>query len=287
MNNRIRPDMYFDPVISTDNPDLNVENFDMDQIACMPLAVSHPFKFDDGVLEQLIDFGDKMVDDEYQKMLSWPRKEIVLHSRGKTVKDFTDMSKTKQNYLDRYNSKDINLDDFSINPLFPDNLKVHVQKLLDYMHKELAIFPFHTSLTISTGPVPPHCDVPTHQEKYFNNKNYEPAQIKMILNIDEYDNTLFFTKYGTSNQRTVPPEIKYFEKEKHMPEGTNSFAWSENFHPHGAEFEDGKTFKVIVNIQGPLDKERHKKLLIKSFKKYKDFVIAFEMGNNETFIWNR
>lgn len=286
MVERIKPSMNFEPIVSTDNPDVNVENFDMDQIACMPLAVSAPFQFEEGVLERLIEFADKMVDGDIQKTLLWKRMEIVLYSRGNTAEDFTNVSKTTQTYYDRYDVKDINLDDFNINPLFPDDLKVHVQKLVDYIHDELAIFPFHTALTISTGPVPPHCDIPTEQISKFNNKGYEPSQIKMILNTHEYDDTLFFTKYGTS-RKSIPPEIKYFEREKHMPEGTNSFAWSENFHEHGAEYEEGKTFKVIVNIQGPIDKERHKEILKRSFEKYKNNIVAFEMGNNESFVWNR
>lgn len=287
MKERILPStLPNEPVLSNDSPDLDVSDFDMDQIACMPLEVSKPFKFEPGVLEELIAYKDKMIDGDIQNTLLWKRYEIVLFSRGKTVEDFTDVSKTTQTYYDRYNVSEFDLDEFNINPMFNDSLKGHVQKLIDYIHEELSIFPAHTALTISTGPVPPHCDIPLEQIANFNNKRYEPSQIKMILNTEEYDDSLFFTKYGTWNSK-LNPEIKYFEKEKHMPEGTNSFAWSENFHKHGAVFEEGKTFKVIVNIQGPIDKERHKEHLKRSFAKYKQNAITFEMGTNETFIWNR
>lgn len=274
------------PVESKDNPDIYVNDFDMDQIACLPLDVTKPFKFDEGILEELISYKDAMVDGDIQNTLLWKRHEIVLFSRGNTIEDFTDVTKTTQTYYDRYEVNKINIEEFNINPLFADHLKPHVQSLIDYIHDELSIFPAHTALTISIGPVPPHCDIPLEQVSNFNNKRYEPSQIKMILNIDEYDDSLFFVKYGNWNSK-LHPEIKFFEKEKHMPEGTNSFAWSENFHKHGAVFEEGKTWKVIVNIQGCLDKERHKAQLQRSWEKYKEHAITFEMGNNDTFIWNR
>ena len=266
------------PIVSIDDPDLS----DMDQIACMPLDVTRPFKFDDGVIEEFLTYEDRIIEGEIQQTILWKRSEIVLHTRGKTPDDFTNTTKLTQNFYDRY--KIFPLKEFNINPILSERLQEQVQHLIDYIQKELAIFPAHLTLLLSTGPVPPHTDVPHDQVSKFHNKGLEPSQIKIMLNLEDYDDSLFFLKYGTWGQSLIP-EIKYFEKEKHMPAETNCFAWSENFHRHGAVFEDNKTYRAIISIQGPLDKEKHKLIIDNSFKKYKHNVVAFEMGNNPTYVW--
>ena len=134
----------------------------------------------------------------------------------------------------------------------------------------------------SSTPVKLICSV--HGEiKYFNNKGLEPANVKILLNVANYDNTLFFERFSTKNN----PEIKTLDRAKHIPNDTNCFGWSEHFHKHGATFYNNRTFRLLVNVFGPLDKVKYKQLINRSWRKYKDYAITFEMDCNDSYTWKK
>ena len=66
--------LHNEPIILKDNPDLK----DMDQIACMPLKVSKPFKFDNGVIEEFLTYEDRIVEGEIQQTILWKRHTIIF-----------------------------------------------------------------------------------------------------------------------------------------------------------------------------------------------------------------
>lgn len=243
---------------------------DTDTIACLPLDCG-VFEFDRDWFEDLLEHDTLLQTGDSRSSYVWSRKEIVLYAYGSTSEDFFNVTTTTNNWYERYATK--NKDGYNINPVFGQHLKEEVQKMLDFIEENIPIFPSHLTLVRSTGDVPPHCDCPTEQVKYFYNKGLEPSNIKILLNPEDYDDTLYFRRYGTRNETM---EKKFLKKDKHMPCDTNVYGWSENFHGHGGTFKEN-TCRMLINVFGPLDKEKYKRLLEKSYSKYENYAIKFEM----------
>ncbi len=253
---------------------------DTDDIACLPLDCG-TFDFDREWFEELLEHDTLLQTGDSRSSYVWQRKEIVLHAYGSTIEDFFNVTTTTNSWYDRYVMKD--LSGYNINPAFGPHLKQEVQNMLDFIEENIPIFPAHLTLVRSTGDVPPHCDCPPEQTKYFYNKGLEPSNVKILLNPEDYDDTLYFRRYGTIGEGT---EIKHLEKSKHMPSDTNVYGWSENFHPHGGTYKEN-TCRMLVNVFGPLDKEKYKQLLKRSYDKYKDYAIKFKMDCNDSYTWKK
>lgn len=253
-----------------------IDKFDNDQIACMPLDTGI-FEFDKNLFEELLEHDTLLQTGDARSSYVWGRKEVVLQTRGSEKEHFFNVVNLTDNWYNRYEL--YNVEEYNINPMFSSNLRNQTKNLLNFINDNIPIFPAHITLVRSTGDVPPHCDCPPEQVKYFYNKGLEPANVKILLNPEDYDDTLYFCRYGTKGDMV---ERKFFEKNKHMPADTNVYGWSENFHAHGATYKEN-TCRMLVNVFGPVNKEKYKKLIHRSFKKYKNYAITFEMDTNASF----
>jgi hypothetical protein len=251
---------------------------DTDNIACLPLDCGK-LEFDKEWFEDLLEHDTLLQTGDSRSSYVWKRKEIVLHAYGKTKEDFFNVTTTTNSWYDRYVMKD--REGYNINPVFGEHLQAEIQDMLDFIEENIPIFPAHLTLVRSTGDVPPHCDCPPEQTKYFYNKGLEPSNVKILLNPEDYDDTLYFSRYGTKQENA---EKKFLEKDKHMPMDTNVYGWSENFHGHGGTYKDN-TCRMLVNVFGPLDKKKYRELVERSYDKYKDYAIKFGMDTNDSYTW--
>ena len=254
---------------------------DFDEVACLPLDVGK-FEFNRDLFDNMLEHDTLLQTGDARSSYVWQRKEVVLHAYGNVPEDFFNVTTTTNSWYDRYEMKDFN--GYNINPVFDDSLKNEIQNMIDFISENIPIWPAHLTLVRSTGDVPMHCDCPQEQVHNFYNKGLEPSNVKMLLNVEDYDDTLFFQKFATKFEK-AETQIKHLEKDKHIPHDTNVMGWSENFHGHGAKYNDDKTFRMLVNVFGPLDKKKYKELRDRSWEKYKDYAITFEMDTNDSFTW--
>lgn len=254
---------------------------DTDEIAHLPLDVPY-FEFDKGLYDEMLMHDTLLQTGDSRSSYVWGRKEVVLFGRGKTQDDFFNVTTTTESWYDRYELGP--REDYIINPVFSKRLTNEIQKMLDFIELNIPIFPAHLTLVNSTTDVPMHCDVPPEQVNCFFNKGAEPANVKILLNPEQYDNTLFFQKYGT-DKKSTKPQIKILNSKRNIPENVNVFGWSENFHGHGAKQKEN-TNRMLINIFGPLDKEKYKELVRRSLEKYSDYAITFDLNMNTSWDWN-
>tara|TARA_Y100000004_G_scaffold196985_1_gene269110 strand:+ start:2124 stop:2900 length:777 start_codon:yes stop_codon:yes gene_type:complete len=257
---------------------------DFDQVACLPLDVGK-FEFNRALFDEMLEHDTLLQTGDARSSYVWKRKEVVLHAYGETIDDFFNVTTTCNSWYDRYEMK--NFDGYRINPAFGTELKSEIQNMIDFILENIPIWPAHLTLVRSTGEVPMHCDCPPEQVHNFYNKGLEPANVKILLNVEDYDDTLFFQKFGTLHEK-AETQIKHLEKEKHIPNDTNVMGWSENFHGHGAIYRnDEQTFRMLINVFGPLDKEKYRELRDRSWEKYHEHAITFEMDTNDSYTWQK
>lgn len=192
----------------------------------------------------------------------WERKEVSLYLRGKDLTDFFDVNHTGKVWLER----NVKYDDseYNINPSFDSSLKFETNKILTFISEHIPITPTHITLINSTEPVPPHVDCTPDQLNKFH-QGLDPSTIKILINPDDYDDTLYF-KYE---------DQQIFLKKENLPKTTNVFAWSENKVKHGAIYKKG-TNRILINVFGILNKEKYKSLLEKSYEQYSQYSIEIE-----------
>ena len=95
------------------------------------------------------------------------------------------------------------------------------------------------------------------------NDEIEPAGLKVLLSYSDQSNKNFYlSETLTSKKRFV-----------HLPSNVNTFAINERTFFHGAKYI--RSDKFILSSFGTIDKKRHEELILRSYKKYKDYVIEF------------
>jgi len=191
----------------------------------------------------------------------WKRNDVVLYGFGTDERYFFDVEYTRENFKNRYNYK--NKNDYIINPVFDTKLHEQVNKLLKWIDNNVPIIPTHVTLVNSLSSVPPHRDAPLKQTEVYN-KGLEPSNVKILLNVEDYDDSLYFT----DDNKTI------FLKSTNIPNDTNCFGWSENFYKHGA-IKNVNTNRFLINIFGILNSNEYQKLLHRSIVKYKDKMIKW------------
>lgn len=207
-------------------------------------------------------FEHNVFDNPENHFDNWERKEVSLYLRGENSKDFFDLNHTGKVWLERNIKHEDH--EYNINPKFDSFLKSETKKILSFVSEHIPIIPTHITLVNSTGPVPPHVDCGPAQRNLFH-QGLDPSTIKILINPDDYDNTLYFKHR----------DEKIFLKKENLPKTTNVFAWSENKVPHGAIYKEG-TNRILLNIFGILNKEKYKSLLEKSYSQYNKYAITIE-----------
>jgi hypothetical protein len=196
-------------------------------------------------------------------MFSVPhRREVNLYIRAKTKNDFNDTEKVGESWRDRNSIAGKN--EYNINLNFCNKLNEETSRLLDFVQSYIPIIPTHVTLVNHKCSLLPHLDCLPEQKGMYH-KGIDPSNIKIPLNLEDYDNTVYFIK----DDRKI-----YVDKEKNIPKTTNVFAWSENNIKHGTDYNLG-TNRILLNVFGVLDTEKYKLLLEKSLKEYEEYVIRF------------
>lgn len=230
------------------------------------------FKFDPVILNEMLLNYDTCIQPSDGSTYVWKRREVILMTDGDTEFDFCNPSKLASSWYNRYVTPTRTI---NINPLFSENVVLEVTRFVEWINLNFPIHITHLTLEQSTGEVPVHNDLPTDQVKFCYNKGLEPANIKVLLNPDQYDDTLFFRRFATKGI----DEIKWLTK-NNLPISTNAYGWSEKFHPHGAIFNQG-TNRCIVNVFGILDKREYRRLIDLSLAEYRNYAITFDMDTYE------
>jgi len=95
------------------------------------------------------------------------------------------------------------------------------------------------------------------------NDEIEPAGLKVLLSYSAQSHKNFYlSETLTSKKRFI-----------NLPTNVNAFAINERTFFHGAKYI--KSDKFILSSFGVIDKKRHEDLILRSYKKYKDYAIEF------------
>jgi len=95
-------------------------------------------------------------------------------------------------------------------------------------------------------------------------KQYEPLGYKLLIN-GTRDNHFYIAK---KEARITKEEDRHYAR---LPESTDCFVIPYSTQAHGAIMEE--TDRLILIMHGYVDPSKHEELLIKSYDKYKDYVI--------------
>lgn len=105
------------------------------------------------------------------------------------------------------------------------------------------------------------------REFYLHQCDHAPCAYRIVLN-GEYDRVLYYSL----RDRADPSEWVY----SRLPETTNVFVHSSTDSVHGTVY-DPSVKRYVLFIHGWLDLKRHYEILARSYQKYQEYAITFEL----------
>lgn len=158
--------------------------------------------------------------------------------------------------------------DVPFNPALPDDLRTDLKFMLDSLPYKKYTFAQILSQKITVAPhqdglYDPHGDVRREVYKGSTGFNDEPEPAGLKVMLSHKDARCFYLSASAGSKREF---IK-------IPEDTNCFAINERTYFHGAKHLGER--KYILSTFGIIDPTRHKEMIERSLKKYKDYVISF------------
>jgi hypothetical protein len=234
----------------------DLENFDYQSIAAIPISPNADlFQLDREAIQHAL--SNNALKTQYESYWN------VLGIIGRHHRDgFSNEELCTKSWLRRYEPWS---DDIVKNAKLPNEF----DKIIEYV---LQCFPLkfisHMTLVEAKKEIPIHYDVPLSQKHQNLNDNFGPTLIKVLLNHEQYDDSIF-----------MQPESWQLKKEERsfikLPKTTNLFAMSESFYPHGALYNPLKK-RQIVNIFGLLDLRAWKKQIDHSLQIFGSQTLCFD-----------